>query len=326
MNNENETNKSIVTSYRLKEDTKENIKRQLDQLGLTQEQYFNKVVTLMELENVKQNNIFAVNTEELKTLTDRIYNIFIGLCEQGNSFLSTKDIELEELNAKYKDIIVTKEDKFTKVNNELQRVYGELDVIQLENDNNKNDLMNIKAEHNKQLEQLESNLKDKTLIVEEYKQKNDMLLSNLAEYKQYREQYKELQEQLTQLKSDNSTKENTINSLENNNKQLQDKINNDAEMLDFYKSNNAELKANIKALEDKYNKQIQEVKAEAIKVLDERIKANKQEIINKEVELNNKHDIEVAKKDLEIQKLNNTIEQLKSKDHKPGTTTNIKSK
>lgn len=35
MSNENESNKSTVTSYRLKEDTKADIKRQLDSLGLT---------------------------------------------------------------------------------------------------------------------------------------------------------------------------------------------------------------------------------------------------------------------------------------------------
>lgn len=61
-------------------------------------------------------------------------------------------------------------------------------------------------------------------------------------------------------------------------------------------------------------------------MLDERIKANKQEMINKEIELNNKYDIELQKKDLEIQKLNNAIEQLKSKDHKPGTNKQVNNK
>ena len=42
-------NKNVVTSYRLAQDTKDKLQQQLKDLGLTQEQYFNKVVGLMEL-------------------------------------------------------------------------------------------------------------------------------------------------------------------------------------------------------------------------------------------------------------------------------------
>lgn len=229
MNNENETNKSIVTSYRLKEDTKENIKRQLDQLGLTQEQYFNKVVAMMELENVKQNNIFAVNATELQDLTQRIYNIFIGLCEQGNSFLSGKDTELEELKVKYKDMLLDKENKITEQSKELQEVYNDKNILQIENDNNKNELMNIRIEHSKELERLESSLNDKKLIVEEYKQKNDMLLSDLKELQELMNIRIELEKELDQLKADSTNKDNTINELNKSIDELNSKHNTEIE-------------------------------------------------------------------------------------------------
>ncbi|WP_409070060.1 hypothetical protein ACFLKB_17710 (plasmid) [Clostridium sp. FAM 1755] len=169
-------NKSVVTSYRLKEDTKDKIKQQLDQLGLTQEQYFNKVVSMMELENLKKNNIFAVNTMELQDLTQRIYNLFIGLCEQGNSFLNNKDAELEEIKNKYKDMLFNKDNSIIQLKNELQQVYSNLDVFQKEK--------------------------------EEYK--NYMLLSDLAEYKQYKIEIEEYKKLLADSQTKNIDKGNII--------------------------------------------------------------------------------------------------------------------
>ena len=65
-------NKSIVTSYRLSQETKEKLQQQLKDLGLTQEQYFNKVVSTMELENVKQNSFLSMDTTVIQSnLEDR---------------------------------------------------------------------------------------------------------------------------------------------------------------------------------------------------------------------------------------------------------------
>jgi len=267
MSNENEQSKSVVTSYRLKEDTKEKLKQQLDQLGLTQEQYFSKITTMMELEIVKKTNIFAVNTDELEELTKRIYNIFINVCEQGNTFLSSKDTELEQLKNKYKDMLLNKDNKITEQKQELQDVYTKINVLQKTNDSNKLELANIRIKHEKQLEQLESNLKDKTLIVEEYKEKNDMLLSDLSEYKEYKEQYKVIEKELSRLKVSNDALISDKNNLDNTIIKLQDKINNDTERILFYKveienrnQSIKEYKTDIRVLEDKKDKQIEELK------------------------------------------------------------------
>jgi len=312
MSNENESNKSIVTSYRLKEDTKSDIKRQLDSLGLTQEEYFKKVVSLMELENVKKNNIFAVNTEELQEITQRIYNIFINMCEQGNSFLGSKEAELEELKTKYKDMLLIKDNKITEQKQELQDVYININVLQKTNDSNKLELANIRLKNDKQMEQLESNLKDKTLIVEEYKQKNDMLLSNLSEYKEYKEQHKVIEKELSQLKNNNGTLVSEKNNLENTIAKLQDKINNDTERILFHKAeienknqSIKEYRSDIKALEDKKDKQIEELKQESKKAL-----------MDQEKDLKGRYDTEKIKKDLEIEKLNSQVDKLKLKKFK----------
>lgn len=197
-----EVKSTIVTSYRLKEDTKEKIKQQLSSLGLTQEEYFNKVVGLMELENVKHNSLFAVNATEVQDLTQRLYNIFINLCDQGNSFLSNKDMELQELKAKYKDMLSDKENILQQQKQELQQVYTENTVLQNENEDHKIELMKVRTDYIKQLEQLESSLTDKTNLIEEYKGKNDMLLGQLKTYENYP---KEL-ETVKQLLADSQTK------------------------------------------------------------------------------------------------------------------------
>jgi chromosome segregation ATPase len=312
MSNENES-KSIVTSYRLKEDTKADIKRQLDEMGLTQEQYFNKVVTMMELENVKKNNIFAVNTEELDELTKRIYNIFINVCEQGNTFLNTKDSELEELRNKYKDMLVNKDNKIAELKQELQNISINIDNIKKEHDYSKLELADNKLKHEKQLEQLESNLKDKTLIVEEYKEKNDMLLNDLKEYKKYKEENKVLEEHLKQFQKDNNSLLTNINYLENTMEKQQNKIANDTEMIAFYKAEienkNKSIesyKDDIKVLEIKKDKEIDNIKIDHKKAIEDQLRD-----ITERFE--NKYKLDIANKDSEIEKLKREVEKSKPK-------------
>jgi len=95
------------------------------------------------------------------------------------------------------------------------------------------------------------------------------------------------------------------------------------------KSNNIELKAeikeikkqykkDIKELEDRYSKQIENIKAENEKV----IKGQKETPDEQEKEIENKYNVEVGKKDLEIQNLPNEIETLKAKEVKPRTKNN----
>lgn len=207
---ESKENKSMVASYRLKEDTKGKIKEQLDKMGLTQDQYFSKVVSMMEMENVKKNSMFAINAAELQKLTERIYNLFIGLCDQGNSFLSNKDVEIEELKKKHKDMLFDKENSITQLNDKLQQVYSNLDVIQNENEKYKSELDSIKLENIKQVQQLQSNLEDKASLINEYKTKNDDLLSIVSEYKQYKVKAEEYKKLLVDAQAKNIEKDNII--------------------------------------------------------------------------------------------------------------------
>lgn len=301
---EENKNKSVVTSYRLKEDTRDKLKDQLKDLGLTQEEYFNKVVSMMELENVKQNNIFAVNATELQDLTGRIYNLFIGLCDQGNSFLSNKDTELEELKVKYKDMLSDKENYITQQKQELQEVYDKISILQNENDNNKSELINVKLDYDKQLEQLEQSLQDKASLIEEYKAKNDTMSSIVNEYKQYKEEVETLKQLLTDSQSKNveltntiSTNDNTINQLNNSidelNNKHSEKIEQEKEKAEFEKDKailelKAEYQQSIQELNTERMQEISEYQAKYKRLLEEmeqlrQEKANKKEKTSKKV-------------------------------------------
>src|SRR5665647_1058842 len=113
-------NKNVVTSYRLAQNTKDKLQQQLKDLGLTQEQYFNKVVGLMELENVKQNSFLSKDTTIIQTNLDAILNSFISVADGSNNLIGNKDIELEELKNTYKNMLSDKEVSITQQNQELQ--------------------------------------------------------------------------------------------------------------------------------------------------------------------------------------------------------------
>jgi len=209
-------NKSIVTSYRLSQDTKEKLQQQLKDLGLTQEQYFNKVVSTMELENVKQNSFLSMDTTVIQSNLDAILNSFISIAEGSNNLISNKDTELEELKNNYKDMLADKENCIKSQKQELDEMYINFNELKNENDVYNNELSNIKIEHNKQLEHIEGNLKDKNLIVEEYVSKNDMLVGDIKDYKKYKvelEEYKKLlaDAQGRDIDKDNLIKDNDYN-------------------------------------------------------------------------------------------------------------------
>ncbi|SHH96657.1 hypothetical protein [Clostridium grantii] len=222
---------SVVTTYRLKQETKDKIKIQLSSLGLTQEEYFNKVVSIMELENVKQNNIFAVNSTELQEITSRLYNLFIGLCDQGNSFLSNKDSEIQELNNRYKDMLLTKENVISSLKKEVKDASLSLNSLQKEVDKNKKDLFKVKDDNKNILHQLEMSLKDKTSLLEEYKQKNQDLLNMMEGYKDYKKKSEELKSNTNSLINTIKANNHTIENLNKSTNELKDKYKNDLSIL-----------------------------------------------------------------------------------------------
>lgn len=149
-----EENKSTVTSYRLSQDNKNNLKQQLKNLGMPQEEYFNKVVLAVEMENVNQNSFFNKDITIIQSNLDTIMNSFINIAESKTTLINNKDAELEGLNVKYNDLLSDKESCITEYKKELEEIYLNLNLVQIENENHKNELLYIKLERNKGFVQL----------------------------------------------------------------------------------------------------------------------------------------------------------------------------
>lgn len=256
--------KSIVTSYRLKEETKNKLQQQLKDLGLTQEQYFNKVVSIMELENVKKNSFLNKDTTVIQSNLDAILNAFISVADSSNNLINNKDAELKELKDKYKDMLFNKDNSITQLNENLQQVYTDLDILQSENKEHKSELMNAKSDYMKELEQLQSNLNDKTSLIEEYKSKNDMLLTDLTEYKQYKAENEKLKELIADADTKIIKHENTINRFETEIKIKNDtieslKVKNIQDIEQLKKENELDVKLSIAELKEQHQKIIEDL-------------------------------------------------------------------
>lgn len=300
-------NKSVVTSYRLGQDTKDKLQQQLKDLGVTQEQYFNKVVSLMELENVKENGFLSKDTTIIQSNLDAILNAFINIAEGSNNLISNKEVELESLKSKYKDMLSNKEDLITTQKQQLQDVYDNLNVLQTEKEKTEKGLIDDYMTVKKQNTQLEASLQDKNLIVEEYREKNDMLLGDLSEYKQFKievDQYKKLlsDSQSKVIEKDNVIKDINYN-INNLNKELQAK---DSEINNL-KLNNEQY---IKDLKNDNIKELESLKKESSLNMKLSVADVKETLNNKLIEEHNKHNA-----DLEAYqtKRNAEIEQYQSK-------------
>jgi len=289
VSNDNETLKSVVTTYRLSQDAKGKLQQQLKDLGLTQEQYFNKVVSLMEIENVKRNDFLSKDTTIIQSNLDAILNSFVSISDSSNNLISNKDAELEHQKTKYKDMLLNKDNSITELKQELQQAYNDVNVLQDENKEHKNELLNIKIEYNKQLEQVESNLIDKTSLINEYKTKNDDLLGIVSEYKQYKTQiegykklYSDAQAKNISINNDINNKELNINELTKSIEKL--KQDNQKDIENIKKENGLNIKLAVAEVKEdlnnklnqeqlKHNKEIEEYQAKYKNLLVELEKA-----------------------------------------------------
>lgn len=293
-----------ATSFRVVEEDADKFKQFMEKEGYkTQAEGFKAIMQAVEVAQAK--NAIQGRAKEIESFQDTI-NRLVGyylnslevnqnseerIREELSKELQNKDNTISTMFEQLDELKATskyKSEQYNILEGKLQDTQESLmsksqDCIRLE----------------KQVDKLNSN--------------NDLLQEQLQEYKGYKDNYKKLEKDLERLKKDVERKDVVIQGFTTDNQQLKDKINNDSEMINFYKSNNVELKDNIKALEDKYDKQIENIKADHEKTLQEQIKANTEQ-------LNNKHDVEIAKKDLELQKLQNEIEQLKAKTHRTPTS------
>ena len=263
--------KKVITSMRLSEGDVEKFKKFADQNGFTQQQAFNSLIAMAELEKAKVT--LSDRGKEIDTFRDlstKLVNMFINSLEMNVTAEDTIREELsKELKSKDQSIIFMSEqiENYKHGCNDLSRknkditskLNGLNDTIRKLN----NDLAN----NEKQINTLNSN--------------NAMLQEQLQDFKQYKESYKSQQTEIRELTSKLNAMESEKLSMKNSNELLNNMLEANKDQLAFYKN---ELESKKKEIE-----QLKKDLADNLKAIESQYKE--------------KLDMEIQKKNLEIAKL-----------------------
>lgn len=290
-----------ATSFRVNEEDIVKFKEFADKEGYNQAEAFKSIMQTVEMAKAK--NMIKDRAKEIEVFQDTINNLMSMFLNSLNVNQTSEERIREELSQE----LQTKDNTIATMYDQLQEVKADNKDLK---DNNKELNDNIKA-INEEVKKLNNDILDKNKNIDKLNSNNDLLQENLKEYKEYKDNYKNLENELEQLKADHDVLKDINNKLNNDNKQLNDKIKNDSDMIEFYKNNIAELKGNIdtykadiKMLESKYNQELNNIKAENTKALQEQLKKN-------ELEFKERLDFELQKKQLEMDKLKNELEHSK---------------
>lgn len=250
--------KKVITSMRLSEGDVEKFKKFADQNGFTQQQAFNSLIAMAELEKAKVT--LSDRGKEIDTFRDlstKLVNMFINSLEMNVTAEDTIREELsKELKSKDESILFMSEqiENYKHGCNDLSRknkditskLNGLNDTIRKLN----NDLAN----NEKQINTLNSN--------------NAMLQEQLQDFKQYKESYKSQQTEIRELTSKLNAMESEKLSMKNSNELLNNMLGADKEQLSFYKNEleskkteieqlKKELADNLKAIESQYKEKLE---------------------------------------------------------------------
>ena len=203
-------NKKIIASMRLSEEDVEKFKKFAEENGFTQQQAFNSLIAMAELEKAKVT--LSDRGKEIDTFRDlstKLVNMFINSLEMNVTAEDTIREELsKELKSKDESIIFMSEqiENYKQGCNDLSqknkditsKLNGLNDTIRkLNNDLNNNE---------KQINTLNSN--------------NAMLQEQLQDFKQYKESYKSQQTEIRELTSKLNAMESEKLSMKNSNELL----------------------------------------------------------------------------------------------------------
>ena len=299
-----------VTSMRLNEEDLEQFKAFIkDNNCSNQAEAFKSLLGMVKLENIKEKlGTRATSVEVFRDTVNKLIDFYVNSLQENETKEETIREELQKE-------LSTKDNTISNLQEQLQKLKAD----KVDSDNKFKEIENNNKSLSAELQKVNTDITDKNKSIELLTKNNNTIQEQLNEFKQYKTEYKVLEKELNQLKTTNKTLETDKTTLENTVTEYQGKLQNANSINKFYIDNISELKkdietykADMKSLEQQHKQEIINIKADNEKSLEKDLKAIQEQ-------LNNKNDIEVAKKDLEIQKLNNTIEQLKSKDHKPGT-------
>lgn len=289
-----------ATSFRVSEEDIAKFKEFAEEQGYNQAEAFKSIMQTVEMAKAK--NMIKDRGKEIETFQDtinRLMSMFINSLEVNQT---SEERIREELS---KDL-QTKENTIGYLHEELQNLKSRCSELESRYKDS-TDALNIITEKN---DDLLEDIKDKQKNIDKLNSNNDLLQEQLQEYKEYKVNYKKLEQQISELESKNSSLQKDIDIKNNSIDQLKGEIENNQKIQEFYKNaledknkTIAEYKSDMKALENKYNKSISEIKEEHNQYIATLKIENEKSLEEKLSNSINRYEIEISKKDLEIDKL-----------------------
>lgn len=173
-------------ALRVSDELKEKLDRIKQESGMEGETFGQQLIALLATEDVKkQKPQLSEDLDELQILTQRVYAIFLHLCERSDNLLTAKEDQynqsLTETTTKLKEA----ESSLAEVNQSNKELHDAYNSAITERDK-------TQAEY----DQIVDSLQTKQNLIGEYKQKIDTLSGIVDEYKGYKEENVELSSQL----------------------------------------------------------------------------------------------------------------------------------
>lgn len=170
---------------KVSDDLYEKVKMMIDSSGISAKEWFEKAVSLTEMNEIKQGAIdYRQDISELEIHTTRIYELVANMIQRS---IYIKDHAVKEYSDKLEQreaIISEYQDKANTAIEDAKASKEEKAALEKEKD-----------ELAKQLEEIRAVNLNNQLLIDEYKEKNDTLSGLVSKYQSYAEENETLKEE-----------------------------------------------------------------------------------------------------------------------------------
>lgn len=169
---------------KVNEDLYEKVKLMIDSSGISAKEWFEKAVSLTEMNAIKQGATdYSQDISELEVHTTRIYELVANMVQRS---IYIKDHAVKE----YSDKLNQREAIISEYQNKTNAAIEDAKVSKEE----KATLEKEKGDLLKQLEEVRSVNLNNQLLIDEYKEKNDTLSGLVSKYQSFAEENEKLKE------------------------------------------------------------------------------------------------------------------------------------
>lgn len=184
---------------KVNEDLYEKVKLMIDSSGISAKEWFEKAVSLTEMNAIKQGATdYSQDISELEVHTTRIYELVANMIQRS---IYIKDHAVKEYADKLdqrESIIGEYQDKAKVALEEAKASMQMAEVLEKEKKDLSKQLEKERADLLKQLEEVRSVNLNNQLLIDEYKAKNDTLSGLVSKYQSFAEENEKLKEKFSE--------------------------------------------------------------------------------------------------------------------------------